>query len=125
ALCVRWAVFVAASVMCGVSAPIASAKDRPNKPPMVKLRAPASAAAGAPITLDGSSTNDSDVTIASWDYAFGDGTHQSGAGRVIAVQHVFSTPGTYSVQLSATDNDGATNSATASVIITGGTVQPS
>src|SRR5262245_9986451 len=84
------AVVVVVSLVFGGSAPMASAKDRPNRPPMVKLRAPSSAAAGATITLDGSSTNDTDGTIASWDYSFGDGTHQPGAGRVIAVEHVFS-----------------------------------
>jgi PKD domain. len=92
-------------------------KKRPNKPPRVTLNAPSSSVAGQAVTIDGSGTIDPEGALASWEYVFGDGARTSGTGPVVAMQHIYTVPGTYSVRLTATDKAGASASATASIAI--------
>ncbi|MBS3735907.1 MAG: PKD domain-containing protein [Candidatus Bipolaricaulota bacterium] len=70
---------------------------------------------GAPlqVTFDASNSEDQDGIIDSFDWEFGDGT--STGGRV--VEHSFSSPGEYTVELTVTDNDGATDSTTQTVTV--------
>lgn len=70
-------------------------------------------------TFDGTSSTDSDGTVTGWAWDFGDG--DTGNGDV--VPHTFDNPGTYSVQLIATDDDNATNAVTNSVTVTGAPVE--
>jgi PKD repeat protein len=101
-------------------------KKRPNnKPPRVTLSAPSSAVVGRAITIDGSGTIDPDGALASWEYVFGDGARWSGNGQVLAAQHTYSIPGTYTVRLTATDKAGASASATASIAISAPALQVS
>ncbi|MGC4112498.1 MAG: PKD domain-containing protein [Nocardioides sp.] len=58
-------------------------------------------------SFDGSASHDPDGTIASYDWDFGDGTPH---GTTQSVNHTYSTGGDYTVTLTVTDNDGATNS---------------
>jgi PKD repeat protein len=84
----------------------ASAVD--SKPVTVSNVAPTAAftisCSGLTCSFDGGRSTDSDGTIASYRWDFGDGT--TGVGKL--VQHTYGQPRTYSVGLSVTDNDGAT-----------------
>ncbi|HEY6940416.1 PKD domain-containing protein, partial [Dokdonella sp.] len=64
--------------------------------------------------IDGSS--DSDGTIASRAWTFGDG----GTSTATNPSHTYAAAGTYSVSLKVTDNGGATNTKTSSVTVTAG-----
>ena len=74
---------------------------------------------GLTATFTDTST-DSDGTIASRAWTFGDGSTSTTANPT----HTYATAGTYSVALKVTDNGGATNTKTQSVAVTsGGTAQ--
>jgi len=66
--------------------------------------------------FDGSNSQDSDGTITSYQWDFGDGTSSTG----INASHTYGTSGTYSVSLTVTDNEGATNIDTQNVSVTDG-----
>jgi PKD repeat protein len=66
------------------------------------------------VAFDGSASHDSDGSIASWTWAFGDGGTGSGA----TTSHTYSAVGTYTATLTVTDNKGATGSATVSISAT-------
>jgi PKD repeat protein len=72
---------------------------------------PANPPVGAWVQFDGSSSSDSDGTVVSYAWNFGDGTTDSGVG----VWHRFNTPGTYIVTLTVTDDDAATDTMTQAV----------
>ena len=59
---------------------------------------------GLGVSLDGSTSSDSDGTIASYAWTFGDS--QTGSG--VNPSHTYASAGTYTVGLTVTDNDGAT-----------------
>jgi PKD repeat protein len=67
-------------------------------------------------TFDTSASRDSDGTIASYTWDFGDGT--SGTGP--SPSHPYATPGSYNVTLTVTDNGGATDAETQTVTTTAG-----
>jgi len=58
------------------------------------------------ITFDGSHSYDLDGDIVSWYWDFGDGSNKTGE----TVTHIYSSPGSYKVILTVTDDDGATDS---------------
>ncbi|WP_206050830.1 PKD domain-containing protein [Nocardioides speluncae] len=62
-------------------------------------------------TFDGSGSTDPDGSIASYAWDFGDG--QTGAG--VTPSHTYAAAGKYRVQLTVTDNDGRTGTATKEV----------
>ncbi len=66
-----------------------------------------------PITFDGSPSSDPDGEIFAYEWDFGDGF----AGIGMKPTHSYKLPGAYTAVLKVTDNDGATNSDTADVII--------
>ena len=57
------------------------------------------------VDFDGSTSTD-DGTIVSWDWDFGD--TNTGTGETVS--HTYAAPGTYSVTLTVTDDQGATGS---------------
>ncbi len=67
-------------------------------------------------TFDGSGSSDSDGSITDYSWSFG------GNGSI--VNHTFGSAGTYSVTLTVTDDDGATDTATQSVTVTDGGTGP-
>jgi PKD repeat protein len=62
------------------------------------------------------SSSDSDGSIASRSWNFGDGA----TSTATSPSHTYATGGTYSVSLTVTDNGGATNTKTSSVTVSGG-----
>jgi PKD repeat protein len=84
-------------------------------PVAVMSATPSSGAAPLTVAFDGSGSYDLELgSLTSWAWAFGDGTF--GAG--VTATHVYSTPGTYTASLTVTDNGGASNSTTATIVVT-------
>ena len=66
------------------------------------------------VALDAGASSDPDGTISAFAWNYGDGTTGTGATS----SHTYATAGTYVVELTVTDNSGATNSTTRSVTAT-------
>ena len=75
----------------------------PNEPPTAAFSYSCDELA---CSFDGSASTDSDGTIVSYSWAFGDGNNGSGA----TVNHSYANDGSYTVTLTVTDDDGATDS---------------
>ncbi len=87
-----------------------------NKPPVASLTvSPTTGAAPLSIVASGEASTDPDGTIAKYAWKFGDGSQASGA----RTQHTYATVGEFQVELTVTDNQGASSSATTSVVATG------
>ncbi|WP_449374622.1 PKD domain-containing protein [Arthrobacter psychrolactophilus] len=82
----------------------------------------ASSSAGLLASFDGSSSVDTDGSIASYAWDFGDST---AAGSGVAPTHTYSVAGTYQVKLTVTDNAGATGTVTNAVVVSAANVAPS
>jgi DNA-binding beta-propeller fold protein YncE len=81
----------------------------PDQPPLASFTGPASPARpGVPATFNASASSDPDGTIASYDWAFGDG--QTAANGGPGPNHVYSSPGTYQATVTLTDNEGCSTS---------------
>ncbi|MFC1966381.1 PKD domain-containing protein [Chloroflexota bacterium] len=63
--------------------------------------------------FDGSGSYDPDGDVAKWEWEFGDGSIDSG----VIVSHAYQEAGTYSVTLTVTDNEGATDTDTQEVTV--------
>lgn len=74
----------------------------------------ASSCSSLSCTFDGNESSDSDGTIATYEWVFGDGTAASG----VAVQHTYAQPGTYTVTLTVTDDGGAWDRDSTTVAVT-------
>ncbi|MFO0597689.1 MAG: PKD domain-containing protein [Myxococcaceae bacterium] len=88
-----------------------------NVPPIARLTGPTSGTTVDTLTFDGSTSTDSDGSIVSWSFDFGDGTPPV-TSAMTSASHVFATAGTFTVTLTVTDNRGATATATLTVTIT-------
>lgn len=82
-----------------------------NQPPVASF---ALACTDLACTVDGSASSDPDGTVAAYAWTFGDGTSASGA----TAAHTYAAAGTYPVQLTVTDDDGATGVTTRSATVT-------
>ncbi|ACU72073.1 Ricin B lectin [Catenulispora acidiphila DSM 44928] len=71
---------------------------------------------GQPITIDDSATNPGAASITAYAIDFGDGTSATSPTPNVAT-HAYSTPGTYPVKLTVTDDNGASASTTKQVIV--------
>jgi PKD repeat protein len=81
-----------------------------NLPPAASFT---TAVSGAKVTVDASASTDSDGSVASYAWDFGDGA--TGSGRT--TDHTYSAVGSHTVTLTVTDDDGATASTTAEVTV--------
>ena len=87
-----------------------------NQAPTASINAdPTSGDAPLEVTFDASGSSDSDGNIASYEWDFGDGATGSGS----SVDHTFDSSGAYSVELTVTDNDGATDTASVEIEVSG------
>jgi len=81
-----------------------------NLPPVADAGGPYTGAAGAAIAFTGAGSSDPDGTIVEYRWNFGD---NSGYTYDQTPSHAYTTPGTYTVNLQVTDDDGATATDTA------------
>jgi PKD repeat protein len=86
-----------------------------NAPPTAAFT---SAASGLVASFNGGGSTDSDGSISSYAWTFGDGSTGSGA----APNHTYASDGTYSVTLTVTDNQGATGTVTNPITVSQGAV---
>jgi len=84
-----------------------------NLPPIANAGLDQTASVGTAVTFNGSGSSDSDGTITSYAWDFGDGT--SGTGSIVS--HAYSTSGSKTVTLTVTDNSGARTSDLAFVTV--------
>ena len=87
-----------------------------NLSPNAVLTGPTSADTGVSLTYDASSSADNDGAIVDYAFDFGDGTVLT--GTTATASHVWATAGTWTVTLTVTDDDGATDGDTLTVTIT-------
>jgi len=94
----------------------------PNSPPVASFtRTPSSGEAPLGVSFNASGSYDSDGSITSYVWDFGDG--RSGTG--VTASHTYSSSGTYTARLTVSDNHGATGTITHSVIVQTPTPSPS
>lgn len=94
-----------------------------NTPPVADLSAgePYQGIVGEPILFNGSRSHDPDGSITSYQWMFGDGN--TGTGKTVT--HIYTIDGSFTAALTVTDNKGATNSDTTTVVITLANLPPS
>ena len=86
-----------------------------NAPPVASVGAsPSSGHAPLAVSFDGSGSSDSDGTIATYAWDFGD----SSSGTGSTTSHTYASAGTYTATLVVTDDDGATDSASTTITVT-------
>jgi PKD repeat protein len=83
----------------------------PNLPPTASFPTPT--IDGLKVTVNGSSSSDSDGTVTGHAWTFGDGATASGANST----HTYATAGMYTITLTVTDDDGATHQTSRQVIV--------
>ena len=90
-----------------------------NSPPVAVFTCdPPFGPAPLSVSFDASASHDSDGSIVSYQWAFGDG----GSGSGVTVTHTYTSAGTYTTQLTVTDDNGATDFS--SVMIAVAMVEP-
>jgi len=77
-----------------------------NDSPVADPNGPYSGVIGVPLAFNGSNSYDSDGTIVSYEWDYGDASPGTG----VAPTHIYATAGTYTVILTVTDDDDATAS---------------
>ena len=86
-----------------------------NQVPVASFTAtPSSGQVPVAVTFDASASSDSDGTIASFDWTFGDGTSATGA----TTDHTYTAIGSYTATLFVTDDEGAVSSTTRTISVT-------
>ncbi|MEC0211577.1 S8 family serine peptidase [Paenibacillus ehimensis] len=84
-----------------------------NVPPVAAISAPDTAKKKQQVTFNGSSSRDADGKIVRYEWRFGDGGKATG----VKAKHRFAAAGTYTVQLTVTDDKGAQNTAVHNITI--------
>jgi PKD repeat protein len=83
-----------------------------NQPPVASFTTQVD---GRDVTVNGGASSDPDGTIGSYAWDFGDGSTATG---IAPQSHTYAATGAYSVRLTVTDDDGASNSTTKTVTVT-------
>ena len=92
-----------------------------NQPPMAAAAAtPTSGTAPLTVVFNSAGSSDPDGAIASYQWAFGDGTTGSGQSP----SKVYTTAGTFNATLTVTDNQGATGTATVGISVSAAPAPP-
>ncbi len=86
-----------------------------NLPPIALINGPRSAMTGEEVTFDGSMSSDNDGQITEYSWDLDDGNTAMGE----AINHEYSDPGIYQVELTVTDDDGGRTTATHQITILG------
>ncbi len=90
-----------------------------NTPPVADAGGPYTANQGAAVALDGSASADPDGTVVQWEWDCGnDGTYEIVSAQGTGDTCTYADDGPQTIALRVTDNDGATDVATASATIT-------
>ena len=84
-----------------------------NEPPVADPNGPYTGTEGVSITFDGSGSYDTDGSIVSYDWDFGDGNTAAG----VSPAHAYAQDGTFTVTLTVTDDDGATDTKTTTATV--------
>ena len=85
-----------------------------NQPPTASFTAtPSSTPGSLQVALDGTASSDSNGTVASYAWDFGDGGSATGA----TASHTYTSAGTYTITLTVTDDQGATGAAARQVTV--------
>jgi PKD repeat protein len=84
-----------------------------NLPPVSDPNGPYTGQVGEKIRFDGTASYDPDGTIVHYGWIFGDGNFDDGDRP----KHAYKAPGTYTVTLTVTDNEGAQDTATTTVVV--------
>jgi len=93
----------------------------PNPPPVASFtRTPSSGEAPLTVSFDASGSYDSDSSITSYVWDFGDGS----TGTGVTASHTYKSPGSYTARLTVTDNGGATDTVTHSSLVQSPTPTP-
>ncbi|TFV53000.1 PKD domain-containing protein [Blastococcus sp. TF02A_35] len=79
-----------------------------------------SSGTGLAVDFDGSTSSDSDGSVVSWAWEFGDG--RTGTGRTAS--HTYAKAGSYAVTLTVTDDDGVPSTVTQTIAVSDSTAPP-
>jgi DNA/RNA endonuclease G (NUC1) len=93
---------------------IENAVESNTQPPIAAITGPAAISEGGSATFDAAGSLDPNGSVASYAWDFGDGSTGSG----VSVTHTFAQDGVFQVRVTATDNDGLTDSATFTLTVT-------
>jgi chitodextrinase len=74
-----------------------------DRPPVAEFTVRTGVVAGSSASFNGGSSTDPDGSVTAWAWSFGDGSPGTGS----APSHSFAAPGTYTVGLTVTDNNGS------------------
>ena len=92
-----------------------------NRPPVAQAAAtPQSGTAPLAVSLSSAGSSDPDGDPLSYSWKFGDGTPDSTAANVT---HTYTTPGTYTAELTVSDGKGGSNSKTVTIVVSGAPAQ--
>ena len=91
-----------------------------NPPNAVASAAPTSGTVPLPVNFSGTGSSDSDGTIVSYQWNFGDGYTGSGA----TTSHTYTSAGNFVATLTVQDNDGATDTDTVNIQVTAVNIPP-
>ena len=101
-------------IASSVTTPVVVTTAPTNAPPTAAIDAdPGSGAAPLSVNFDGSASSDSDGSIASYTWYFGDGN--SGTGKTIT--HTYTTEAAFTAVLQVTDDMGATGTSSTAIIV--------
>ncbi len=104
-----------AIIRCSTNTPEAASKELPQilQTTMNLLYMPDNLEENKVVTFNASESNDPDGSIKDYRWEFGDGSVAAG----IAADHIYLRTGVFNIKLTVTDNQGATNSSIAKVMV--------